>query len=225
MKIPEKILNFLSKLIPKFIKNFFKRFISPIYNFFSKSIPAYFNKKRTEAKKPLDQRLAELKKKENEILKDKEAKSIFVFVDWFNSALSKVKVAGKTFWEKLKDVVLAGLIISLFYYAIWYLIVVVLGNILTYLINTASGSQELLQQMQSMVKSGGGAAGAAAAAGAAGAAAPVGAAAPAAPVGGGGGGGGGVGGAGGAGDSNSSGDGDGGAGDSNSGGDGDGSDE
>ena len=155
MKIPEKILNFLSKLIPKFIKNFFKRFISPIYNFFSKSIPVYLNKKRTEAKKPLDQRLADLKKKENEILKDKNSKSIFVFMDWFNSALSKVKVAGKTFWEKLKDVVLAGLIMSLFYYAIWYLIVVVLGNILTYLINTASGSQELLQQMQSMMKGGG----------------------------------------------------------------------
>ena len=114
MKIPEKILNFISGLIPRFIKNFFKRFVSPIYNLFSKAIPGYFNKKRTEAKKPLDQRLAELKKKENEILKNKNAKTIFVFMDWFNSAFSKIKVTGKTFWEKFKDVVLAGLILSLF---------------------------------------------------------------------------------------------------------------
>lgn len=150
MKIPEKILNVISGLIPTFIKNFFKRFVSPIYNFFSIAIPDYFNKKRTEAKKPLDQRLAELKKKENEILKNKNAKSIFVFMDWFNSAFSKIKVTGQTFWEKFKDVVLAGLILSLFYYVIWYFIMVVLVNILKYMINTASGGQELLQQLQSM---------------------------------------------------------------------------
>ena len=148
LKIPEKILNFLSKFIPKFIKNFFRRFISPIYNFFSKAIPDYFNKKRTEVKKPLDQRLAELKKKENEILKDKNAKSLFIFTDWFNNVFSKVKVTGKTFWEKLKDVVLAGLILSLFYYAIWYLVMVVLVNILTYLINSATGGQQLMSQMK-----------------------------------------------------------------------------
>ena len=152
MKIPEKILKFLSKFIPNFIKNFFKRFISFVYNFFSKSIPDYFDKKRKEAKKPLEQRLAELKKKESEILKDKNGKSIFIFVDWFNSAFSSIKVAGKTFWEKLTDVVVKGLILSLFYYVIWYLIMVVLANILTYLINSASGGQEMVQQMQLMMK-------------------------------------------------------------------------
>lgn len=150
LKIPQKILSFLSKLIPKFIKNFFKRFLSPIYNFFSKSIPAYFNKKRTEAKKPLDERLAELKKKENEVLKNKNAKSIFVFTEWFNNVFSKVKLKGQTFWEKFKDVVLAGLILSTFYYIIWYLIMVVLANILTYLINAATGGQQILDKVKMM---------------------------------------------------------------------------
>ena len=152
MKIPEKILNFISGLIPTFIKNFFKKFISPIYNFFSKSIPEYFNKKKKEVKKPLEERLAELKKKEDEMLKNKKSKSIFVFMDWFNSAFSKIKVTGQTFWEKLKDVILAGFILSIFYYIIWYFIMVVLVNILKYLINTASGGQEILEQMQAMTR-------------------------------------------------------------------------
>ena len=152
MKIPEKILTFLGKFIPNFIKNFFKRFFSSIYKYFTEGIPAYYNKKRTEVKKPLEQRLEELKKKENDSLKNKNAKTIFSFVEWFNTLFSNVKLKTQTFWEKFKDVALAGIILSLFYYVIWYLIMVVLVNIIKYLLNTATGGQQILEEMQEMMK-------------------------------------------------------------------------
>lgn len=150
MKIPEKILGFLSSLIPKFIKNFFKKFLSPFYNFFSKSIPEYLNKKKTDAKKPLDKRLDELKKKETEMLKNKNAKPLFIFSNWLNTAVSNVKMAGVSFWEKLKGVVFAGLILSLFYYVIWYVIMVVIVNIIKFLLNSATGGAQMLEQIQGL---------------------------------------------------------------------------
>jgi hypothetical protein len=150
MKIPEKILGFLSSLVPNFIKNFFKKFLAPFYNFFSKSIPAYLNKKKTDAKKPLDKRLDELKKKEEEALKNKNAKPLFIFSNWLNTKISKIKVAGVSFWEKLKGVVFAGIILSLFYYIIWYLIMVILVNIIKYLLNSATGGAQILEQLQAL---------------------------------------------------------------------------
>jgi hypothetical protein len=150
MKIPEKILGFLSKLVPNFIKNIFKKFLAPIYNFFSKSIPAYLNKKKADAKKPLDKRLDELKKKEKEALKNKNAKPLFIFSNWLNTTTSKIKIAGVSFWEKLKGVVFAGLILSLFYYIIWYLIMVILVNVIKYLLNSATGGAEILKQLQAL---------------------------------------------------------------------------
>lgn len=150
IKIPEKILSFLSKLVPTFVKNFFKQFISPIYNFFDKNIPAYLDKQKEQIKKPLDKRLAELKKKEEDILKNKNAKPLFIFSNWLNNTFSKIKVAGVSFWEKLKDVVFAGLILSLFYYVIWYLIMNVLVNILKYILNSAMGGAAMLQQIQAL---------------------------------------------------------------------------
>lgn len=150
MKIPEKILGFLSSLIPNFIKNFFKKFLSPFYNFFSKSIPEYLNKKKADAKKPLDKRLDELKKKEAEMLKNKNAKPLFIFSNWLNTAVSNIKVTGVSFWEKLKGVVFAGLILSLFYYVIWYVIMVVIVNIIKYLLNSATGGAQMLEQLQGL---------------------------------------------------------------------------
>ena len=150
IKIPEKILGFLSKLVPNFIKNFFKKFLSPFYNFFDKSILNFLNKKKEQIKKPLDKRLDELKKKEADILKNKNAKPLFIFSNWLNNALSKVKVAGASFWEKLKDVVFAGVILSLFYYAIWYLIMVVLVNVVKYALNSAMGGAQMLEQIQGL---------------------------------------------------------------------------
>jgi hypothetical protein len=150
MKIPEKILGFLSSLVPNFIKNFFKKFLAPFYNFFSNSIPAYLNKKKTDAKKPLDKRLEELNKKEEEALKNKNAKPLFIFSNWLNTTISKVKVAGVSFWEKLKGVIFAGLILSLFYYIIWYLIMVVLVNVIKYLLNSATGGAQILEQLQAL---------------------------------------------------------------------------
>lgn len=150
MKIPEKILGFLSKLVPNFIKNFFKKFLAPFYNFFSNSIPAYLNKKKTDAKKPLDKRLEELNKKEEEALKNKNAKPLFIFSNWLNTTISKVKMAGVSFWEKLKGVIFAGLILSLFYYIIWYLIMVVLVNVIKYLLNSATGGAQILEQLQAL---------------------------------------------------------------------------
>ena len=150
MKIPEKILGFLSSLVPNFIKNFFKKFLAPFYNFFSKSIPAYLNKKKADAKKPLDTRLDELKKKEEEALKNKNAKPLFIFSNWLNTKISKIKVAGVSFWEKLKGVVFAGIILSLFYYIIWYLIMVILVNIIKYLLNSATGGAQILEQLQAL---------------------------------------------------------------------------
>jgi len=158
MKIPEKILGFLSSLVPNFIKNFFKKFLSPFYNFFNKTIPEYLNKKKTDAKKPLDKRLEELKKKEDETLKNKNAKPLFIFSNWLNGAISKIKMTGVSFWEKLKDVVFAGLILSLFYYIIWYLIMVVLLNVIKYALNSAMGGAQMLEQIQAL-KSGAGAGG------------------------------------------------------------------
>jgi hypothetical protein len=150
IKIPEKILGFLSSLVPNFIKNFFKKFLAPFYNFFSNSIPAYLNKKKADAKKPLDKRLEELKKKEEEALKNKNAKPLFIFSKWLNTTISKVKVAGVSFWEKLKGVIFAGLILSLFYYIIWYLIMVILVNVIKYLLNSATGGAEILKQLQAL---------------------------------------------------------------------------
>jgi hypothetical protein len=150
IKIPEKILGFLSSLVPNFIKNFFKKFLAPIYNFFSKSIPAYLDKKKADAKKPLDKRLEELKKKEKETLKNKNAKPLFIFSNWLNTTTSKIKVAGVSFWEKLKGVIFAGLILSLFYYIIWYLIMVILVNVIKYLLNSATGGAEILKQLQAL---------------------------------------------------------------------------
>jgi hypothetical protein len=150
MKIPEKILGFLSSLIPKFIKNFFKKFLSPFYNFFSKSIPEYLNQKKADAKKPLDKRLDELKKKEAEMLKNKNAKPLFIFSNWLNTAVSNIKVTGVSFWEKLKGVVFAGLILSLFYYVIWYVIMVVIVNIIKFLLNSATGGAQMLEQLQEL---------------------------------------------------------------------------
>jgi len=150
IKIPEKIFGFLSSLVPNFIKNIFKKFLSPFYNFFSKSIPKYLNEKKEQIKKPLDKRLDELKKKEAAILANKNAKPLFIFSNWLNNALSNVKIAGTTFWEKLKDVVFAGLILSLFYYAIWYLIMVVLVNIVKYALNSAMGGAQMLEQIQGL---------------------------------------------------------------------------
>ena len=150
MKIPEKILGFLSSLVPNFIKNFFKKFLAPFYNFFSKSIPAYLNKKKADAKKPLDKRLEELKKKEEEALKNKNAKPLFIFSNWLNTTISKVKVVGVSFWEKLKGVVFAGIILSLFYYIIWYLIMVILVNVIKYLLNSATGGAQILEQLQAL---------------------------------------------------------------------------
>lgn len=150
MKIPEKILGFLSSLVPAFIKNFFKKFLSPIYNFFNKSIPAYLNKKKEDAKKPLDKRLEELKKKEDATLKNKNAKPLFIFSNWLNASISKVKMAGVSFWEKLKGVIFAGLILSLFYYVIWFLIMVVMVNVIKYLLNSAMGGAQMLEQIQGL---------------------------------------------------------------------------
>ena len=150
IKIPEKIFGFLSSLVPNFIKNFFKKFLSPFHNFFSQTIPDYLNKKKEDVKKPLDKRLDELKKKEADILKNKNAKPLFIFSNWLNTALSNVKVAGATFWEKLKDVVFAGLILSLFYYAIWYLIMVLFVNVIKYALNSAMGGAQMLEQIQGL---------------------------------------------------------------------------
>jgi hypothetical protein len=150
IQIPEKIFGFLSSLVPNFIKNFFKKFLSPFHNFFSQTIPDYLNKKKEEAKKPLEKRLDELKQKEADILKNKNAKPLFIFSNWLNNALSNVKIAGTTFWEKLKDVVFAGLILSLFYYAIWYLIMVVFVNMIKYALNSAIGGAQMLQQIQGL---------------------------------------------------------------------------
>lgn len=150
MKIPEKILGFLSSLVPAFIKNFFKKFLSPIYNFFNKSIPAFLNKKKEDAKKPLNKRLEELKKKEDATLKNKNAKPLFIFSNWLNTTTSKVKMAGVTFWEKLKGVVFAGLVLSLFYYVIWYTIMVLLLNIIKYALNSAMGGAQMLQQIEGL---------------------------------------------------------------------------
>ena len=150
IKIPEKIFGFLSSLVPNFIKNIFKKFLSPFHNFFSKTIPNYLNEKKEQIKKPLDKRLDELKKKEADILKNKNAKPLFIFSKWLNNTLSSVKIAGTTFWEKLKDVVFAGLILSLFYYAIWYLIMVVLVNIVKYALNSAMGGAQMLEQIQGL---------------------------------------------------------------------------
>ena len=150
IKIPEKILGFLSSLVPNFIKNFFKKFLSPFYNFFDKSIPKYLNEKKEQIKKPLDKRLDELKKKEAAILANKNAKPLFVFSNWLNTTLSKAKVAGVSFWEKLKNVVFVGVILSLFYYAIWYLIMVVLVNVVKYALNSATGGAQMLEQIQGL---------------------------------------------------------------------------
>jgi hypothetical protein len=150
IKIPEKILGFLSSLVPSFIKNFFKQFLSPFYNFFDKSIPNYLNAKKEQIKKPLEKRLDELKKKEAAILANKNAKPLFIFSNWLNTTLSNVKVAGVSFWEKLKDIVFAGIILSLFYYAIWYLIMVVLLNVIKYALNTATGGAQMLEQIQGL---------------------------------------------------------------------------
>ena len=150
MKIPEKILGFLSSLVPNFIKNFFKKFLAPFYNFFNNSIPAYLNKKKADAKKPLDKRLDELKKKEEEALKNKNAKPLFIFSNWLNTTISKIKVAGVSFWEKLKGVIFAGIILSLFYYTIWYLIMVLLVNVIKYLLNSATGSAQILEQLRAL---------------------------------------------------------------------------
>lgn len=150
MKIPEKILGFLSSLVPNFIKNFFKKFLVPFYNFFNNSIPAYLNKKKADAKKPLDKRLDELKKKEEEALKNKNAKPLFIFSNWLNTTISKIKVAGVSFWEKLKGVIFAGIILSLFYYTIWYLIMVLLVNVIKYLLNSATGSAQILEQLRAL---------------------------------------------------------------------------
>jgi hypothetical protein len=150
IKIPEKILGFLSKLVPNFIKNFFKKFLSPVYNFFDKNIPNYLNKKKEQFKKPLDKRLDELKKKEADMLKNKNAKPLFIFSNWLNTAVSNIKMTGVSFWEKLKGVVFAGLILSLFYYAIWYLIMVVLVNIVKYALNSAMGGAQMLEQIQGL---------------------------------------------------------------------------
>lgn len=155
MKIPEKILGFLSSLVPAFIKNFFKKFLSPIYNFFNKSIPAFLNKKKEDAKKPLDKRLEELKKKEDAALKNKNAKPLFIFSNWLNTTISKVKMAGVSFWEKLKGVIFAGIILSLFYYVIWYLIMVLLVNVIKYLLNSAMGGAQMLEQIQALKSSAG----------------------------------------------------------------------
>ena len=67
-----------------------------------------------------------------------------------NTTLSKAKVAGVSFWEKLKNVVFAGVILSLFYYAIWYLIMVVLVNIVKYALNSATGGAQMLEQIQGL---------------------------------------------------------------------------
>ena len=150
IKIPEKIFGFLSSLVPNFIKNFFKKFLSPFYNFFSKSIPNYLNKKKEEAKKPLDKRLDELKKKEADMLKNKNAKPLFFFSNWLNATFSNIKIAGVSFWEKLKGVVFAGVILSLFYYAIWYLIMGVLVNVIKYALNSATGGTQMLEQIQGL---------------------------------------------------------------------------
>ena len=150
IKIPETIFGFLSSLVPNFIKNFFKKFLSPFYNFFSKSIPDYLNQKKADAKKPLDKRLEELKKKEDSMLKNKNAKPLFIFSNWLNTTISNVKVAGVSFWEKLKGVVFAGLILSLFYYIIWYTIMVLLVNVIKYLLNSATGGAEMLEQIQGL---------------------------------------------------------------------------
>ena len=150
LKIPEKIFGFLSSLVPKFIKDFFKRFLSPFYDFFSISIPDYLNKKKEDAKKPLDKRLDELKKKEADMLKNKNAKPLFIFSNWLNTATSNIKMAGVSFWEKLKGVVFAGLVLSLFYYVIWYTIMVLLLNIIKYALNSAMGGAQMLQQIQGL---------------------------------------------------------------------------
>ena len=150
IKIPEKILGFLSSLVPNFIKNFFKKFLSPFYNFFDKSIPKYLNEKKEQIKKPLEKRLDELKKKEAAILANKNAKPLFIFSNWLNTTLSKAKVAGVSFWEKLKNVVFVGVILSLFYYAIWYLIMVVLVNVVKYALNSATGGAQMLEQIQGL---------------------------------------------------------------------------
>lgn len=150
IKIPEKIFSFLSSLVPDFIKNFFKRFLSPLHDFFSKTIPNYLNEKKEEVKKPLDKRLDELKQKEANILKNKNAKPLFIFSNWLNTAISNIKTKGASFWEKLKDVVFAGLILSLFYYAIWYIIMVLFVNVIKYALNSAMGGAQMLEQIQGL---------------------------------------------------------------------------
>ena len=85
-----------------------------------------------------------------ETLKNKNAKPLFIFSNWLNTTTSKIKVAGVSFWEKLKGVVFAGLILSLFYYIIWYLIMVVLVNVIKYLLNSATGGAQILEQLQAL---------------------------------------------------------------------------
>ena len=70
--------------------------------------------------------------------------------DELEPSREKAKVAGVSFWEKLKNVVFAGVILSLFYYAIWYLIMVVLVNVVKYALNSATGGAQMLEQIQGL---------------------------------------------------------------------------
>jgi hypothetical protein len=57
---------------------------------------------------------------------------------------------------KKSDFVLVSIfILSLFYYVIWYLIMVLLVNVIKYLLNSAMGGAQMLEQIQALKSSAG----------------------------------------------------------------------
>lgn len=129
IELPEKTYNsFLGKM-PSSVRNAKSGSIFSQFNkLISETIPKLIEKEKTKLMTPLQKKLKVLNDKEKQQSQNSNP---------FTAYITKVRTQAMTIWEKLRHNIIPGILMSLIYYVVWYVIFKIIPGILKYGINMA----------------------------------------------------------------------------------------
>jgi hypothetical protein len=141
MPIPKKIYSWATGLIPDSIKNrASKSTPSFVSKFFNTTLPNMIEAEKRKLLTPLQVKLQKLKDVENKKLQDKQNASgndPSSIQNKLNTYYTNSKIKLLSMWETFRDKIIPAVIISFIYYVIWYIIFIIIPQILKYCINMA----------------------------------------------------------------------------------------
>jgi hypothetical protein len=139
--IPKKIYSWATGLIPDSIKNrASKSTPSFVSKFFNTTLPNMIEAEKRKLLTPLQVKLQKLKDVENKKLQDKQNASgndPSSIQNKLNTYYTNSKIQLLSMWETFRDKIIPAVIISFIYYVIWYIIFIIIPQILKYCINMA----------------------------------------------------------------------------------------